>query len=80
MTDDGIYNTQNKVHRKRLLGYTGNETQRNCHMQNTMQDTKRVNNKSRNENGNTEPVKAVLLKIHFLGYYVALLVKLLQTF
>jgi hypothetical protein len=80
MTDDGIYNTQNKAHRKRLLGYTGNATQR---MQNMLKGTESVNNKNRNQNCNTlksESVKAVLLKTHFLGYYVTLSVKLLQTF
>jgi hypothetical protein len=30
MTNDGIYNTQNKAHRRRLLGYTGNVTQIRC--------------------------------------------------
>lgn len=48
MTDDGIYNTQSNAHRRRLLGFTGNETQIKCHMQNTLQDTDRVNNKNRN--------------------------------
>jgi hypothetical protein len=48
MTDNGIYNTQNKAHRKRHLGYTGNETQRNGHLKNTVQDKDRVNNKNRN--------------------------------
>jgi len=40
MTDDEMYNTQNKAHRKRLLGYAGNETQRKCHMQNTLKTQK----------------------------------------
>jgi hypothetical protein len=48
MTDDGIYNTQNKVHR-RLLGYAGNETQRKCRMQNTLKDTGRVNNRNKSK-------------------------------
>ena len=30
------------------MGYTGNETQRKCHMQNTLKDTERVNNRNRN--------------------------------
>jgi hypothetical protein len=29
------YIIQNKAHRRRLLGYAGNETQIKCHMQNT---------------------------------------------
>jgi hypothetical protein len=48
MTDDGIYNTQNNAHSRRLLGYAGNKTQIKCHMQNTLQDTARVNNNNRN--------------------------------
>jgi hypothetical protein len=46
MADYGISNVQNKTHRKRLLGYVGNETQGKCHMQNTVHDTGRVNNKN----------------------------------
>jgi cytidylate kinase len=80
MTDGGTYNAQNKAHR-RILGDDRNKTQRNCHMQSTLQEIEKVNNKNRNQNCNpikSEPVKAVLLKTHFLRY-VGTLAKLLQT-
>jgi hypothetical protein len=48
MTDDGIYNKQNKAHKRRLLVCAGNEIQSKCPMQNTLKDTERVNNKNRN--------------------------------
>jgi hypothetical protein len=36
------------IHRRRLLGYTGNETQRNCQMHKYTASIERVNNKNRN--------------------------------
>jgi hypothetical protein len=47
-------------------------------MQNTLQEIEKVNNKNRNQNFSpikSEHVKAVLLKTHFLRYYIANILK-----